>query len=92
LADKRESVKDRFLEEGMKHSVFLNNLEGWIDEVISRDGLAEHELVRQLKNGYERSIRANIYYHVEMIEHAKGDMAIRHRIMAKVYQELLPAK
>jgi hypothetical protein len=88
----RQSVKDRILEGGVKYCIFLNNLEGWIDEVISRNGLAEHELVKLSKNGYERSIQVNIDYHTHMIERANGDIADRHRIMAKVYQELLPAR
>jgi low affinity Fe/Cu permease len=88
----RQSVKDRILEGGVKHCIFLNNVEGWIDEVISRNGLAEHELVRLLKNGYERSIQANIDYYTDIIERANGDIGGRHRIMAKVYRELLPAR
>jgi uncharacterized protein YeeX (DUF496 family) len=74
----------------MKRSVFLNNLEEWIDEVISRYELGENQLVMHLKNGYEHSIQTSIDYQAAMIEHAKDDIADRYKIMAKVYQELLP--
>jgi len=85
-------LEDEILETGMKNSIFLNNLEGWIDETISRSGLAEEELVKRLKSSFQRSIRANIEYHLLMLSDALGVMADRHRIMAKVYEGLLPAK
>ncbi len=86
-------LKDEILESGIKNSIFLNNLEGWIDEAISKNGLAEEELVKLLKSSFQRSIQANIEYHLLMVkEVAKGIMTDRHRIMAKVYQELLPVR
>jgi hypothetical protein len=81
---------DEMLGSCMKNSLFLNNLEGWIDEVISRNGLADEALVKQLKSSFQRSIQANVEYHLAMGKDAKGTKADRHRIMAKVYQELLP--
>lgn len=59
----------------MKNSIFLNNLEGWIDETISRSGLAEEELVKRLKSSFQRSIQANIEYHLLMLRDALGVMA-----------------
>jgi len=51
-------LKDEILESGIKNSIFLNNLEGWIDEAISKNGLAEEELVKLLKSSFQRSIQA----------------------------------
>jgi hypothetical protein len=92
LINTNRPSKDEILESGMKNSNFLNNLEAWIDEAISRDGLAEEELVKQLKSSFQRSIQANVEYHLLMVKDAKGIMTDRHRITAKVYQELLPTK
>lgn len=76
---------------GMKHSIFLNNLEGWIDEVISQDDLADKELIRTIKDRFEHSIQANIDYHKFMIsaKENRNKTADRHRLMAEVYESLL---
>jgi hypothetical protein len=76
-----------------RNSIFLNNLEQWIDEIISQDGLADRELIRTIKERFERSIRANISHHEFMTNNAKenhdGGRADRHRLMADVYRALL---
>ncbi|MGI0049356.1 MAG: hypothetical protein ACREAW_07430 [Nitrososphaera sp.] len=80
----------------MKHSVFLKNLEGWIDEIISQDGLGDKELIRTIKERYERSIQANIDHYNYLAKNAKENDDIgneeRHKLMVRVYQELLPNK
>ena len=73
----------------MKHSVFLNNLEGWINGIISQDGLGDKELIRTIKERYERSIQANIDHYKYMAKNHIGQEE-RHRLMARVYRELLP--
>lgn len=79
----------------IRNSLFLNNLEGWIDEIISQDGLVDKELIRTIKERFERSMRANIEHHKFMMGGAKKNndkkLADRHKLMVHVYQELLPA-
>lgn len=81
---------------GMEHAVFLNHLEGWIDGIISQDGLTDKELIRMIKERYEHSIQANIDHYNYLAKNAKEDDDIvqeaRHRLMVRVYQELLPNK
>jgi hypothetical protein len=78
---------------GMKNSLFLNNLELWIDEIISQDGLADKELIKTIRGRFERSIQANIDHHKFMMNNAKENRdqktADRQRLMADVYQALL---
>lgn len=87
------SDSDDILDRGAKQSFFLNNLEQWIDEVISQDGLADRELVKRIKESFERSIQANVDYHKSMMNSARENdeekMADRHRLMAEIYQSLL---
>jgi low affinity Fe/Cu permease len=90
------SQKEEIPDAGMKNAVFLNNLEEWIDEIISQDGLADKELIRTIKERYERSIQANIDHYNYLAKNAKENDDIeqedRHRLMVRVYQELLPNK
>lgn len=87
------SEKDGIAISAMRNSVFLNNLEQWIDEVISQDGLADTELIKTIKERFEHSIQANIEHHRFMMNHAKENnekkKADRHRLMAEVYQSIL---
>ncbi|HUG96687.1 MAG TPA: hypothetical protein VMJ94_04040 [Nitrososphaera sp.] len=78
---------------GMKHSIFLNNLEQWVDGIISRDGLADKELIRTIKERFESSIQVNVDHHKFMMNNAKENhdqrMADRQRLVTEVYQSLL---
>jgi hypothetical protein len=73
--------------------LFLNNLEKWIDEIISQDGLADKELIKTIKERFQRSLQANIEHHRFMMTYSNGDndkkRADRHKLMADVYQALL---
>lgn len=81
---------------GTRVSLFLNNFEQWIQELVSREGLADGELIRTIREKFERSMQANITHHKFMMNSARenGDQvgAERHRLMAEVYRELLPAE
>jgi hypothetical protein len=83
---------DRVAISAATNSVFLNNLEEWIDEIISQNSQANKELLRTIKQRFERSIQANIEYHRFMIS-ANGtddqERADRHKLMADVYKALL---
>jgi hypothetical protein len=77
----------------MRNSLFLSNLERWIDEIISQDGLADKELIKTIKERFQRSMQANIEHHRFMMTSANGNddqrRADRHKLMADVYQALL---
>ncbi|MGI0048858.1 MAG: hypothetical protein ACREAW_04900 [Nitrososphaera sp.] len=77
----------------MRNSIFLNNLERWIDEIISQDGLGDKELIKTIKERYQSSMQANIYHHRFMMTNASGDndqkKADRHKLMADAYRALL---
>jgi hypothetical protein len=96
MSGHKRSQREEIPDAGMKHSVFLNNLEGWIDEIISQDGLADKELIRTIKERYERSIRANIDHYNYLAKNAKenddSQTEERHKLMVRVYQELLSNK
>jgi hypothetical protein len=90
------ALEDSIVNGAMRNSLFLNNLEKWIDEIISKDGLADKELIETIKKRFHGSIQANIDHHRFMMTSArengdqeKGD---RHRLMVEIYQELLPSK
>ena len=77
----------------VRNSLFLNNLEGWIDEIICQDGRADKELIKTIKDRFQHSMQANIEHHRFMMkstygndDQKKGD---RHRLMADTYQALL---
>lgn len=94
MGSKSRPAKAAMLETDMKNSVFLNNLEGWIDELISKDGLADKELVKMIKQKFECAMQANINYHTFMMDNARADdhgNGERHKLMVAIYQELLPA-
>jgi hypothetical protein len=80
----------------MRRSIFLNNLELWIDEIISQDGLAERELIKTIKERFQHSMQANIDHHKFMmtnaIENNDQKKADQHKLMADVYQALLSEK
>jgi len=79
-----------------KSSLHLNSLERWIDEITSQEELSDNELIKTIKESFQRSMRANIEHHKFMMNNAKenGDMikADRHRRMAEVYQSFLHKK
>ncbi len=77
-------------------SFFLRNLEQWIDEKNSQDGLTYKELIKTIKETFERAIEANIEYHRLMAKSATESdyhkKSYRHKLMAKIYQSLLHVK
>jgi hypothetical protein len=77
----------------IRNSLFLNNLDGWIDEIISQDGLADNELIKTIKERFQRSMQANIDHHRFMMTSANCNddqkTADRHKLMADVYQALI---
>jgi hypothetical protein len=77
----------------MRNSLFLNNLEGWIEDVISQNGLADKELIKTIKERFQRSMQANIDYHRFMMnstnENDDQKTADRHKLMADVYHAFL---
>jgi hypothetical protein len=91
--DARMDATDDAIGNGaMRNSLFLNNLEGWIDDIISQDGLADRELIKTIKERFQRSMQANIEHHRFMMTSANGNdqkRADRHKLMADVYQALL---
>ena len=76
-----------------KSSVFLNGLEKWIDEVISRDGASDKQIIQEINKSLARSFRANIEHHSFMAQNASNfgekSTANRHKLMAEIYQSLL---
>jgi hypothetical protein len=94
--DARMEASDDAIGNGaMRNSLFLNNLEGWIGEIISQDGLADKELIMTIKERFQRSMQANIEHHKFMMNSANENddqkTADRHKLMADVYQALLIA-
>lgn len=75
-----------------RHSLFLNNLEGWIDGIIMQDGLADKELIMTIKERFQRAIKANIEHHQFVMESAKQNneplVERHHKLMFEVYQSL----
>jgi hypothetical protein len=62
--DARMDATDDAIGNGaMRNSLFLNNLEQWIDDIISQDGLADKELIKTIKDRFQRSMQANIEHH-----------------------------
>jgi hypothetical protein len=91
MSGHKRSQKEEIPDAGMKHAVFLNHLEGWIDKIISQDGLADNELIRTIKERYERSMQANIDHYNYLAKNDIGQEE-RHRLMVRIYRELLPKK
>lgn len=93
MKDKRTSSKDDFQNNSMKQSLFLSNLEQWIEEVISQDELTDRELIKTIKEKFGRTMQANIQYHKFMMYNAKENndkkRADHHKLMAEIYQSLL---
>jgi hypothetical protein len=73
----------------MNQSLFLNNLELWIDEIISGDGLADKELIEKVRGKFELAMQANITHHRYMAKNGDGITMDRHRLMAEIYETLL---
>lgn len=71
----------------MKQSIFLRNLEEWIEEIVSRDGLAYRDLV-EIKQKFELAMQANIEYHKFMAKNV-GEEVVRHDLMVEIYKSLL---
>lgn len=71
-------------------SLFLSNLEQWIDRVISQDGLTDKQVAMKIRDGFRRSIQANIEHHSFLAKNTddKGSQD-RHLLMAQIYEELL---
>ena len=86
------SSDDNIENTAMRHSLFVNNLEGWIDGIIMQDGLADKELIKTIKERFQRSIQANIEHHQFMMKNAKENneplLEHRHKLMAEIYQSL----
>ena len=80
----------------MKQSLFLNSLEQWIDERISQDGLTDRELIKTIKENFERAMQANVEHYKFMAKYAKENghknKVDRYLLMAKIYQSLLQTK
>jgi hypothetical protein len=74
------------------HSLFVNNLEKWIDAIIMQNGLADKELIKTIKERYQRSIQANIEHHQFMMKNAKAInepmLEQRHKLIAEIYSSL----
>jgi len=74
--------------------VFLQSLEDWINEVV-KDKADGHndQIAPMIKEGFDRSMRANIDYHKEMAdrlaEAGETTLASYHAIMSDVYRLLL---
>ena len=89
--DKQPPIEDEsFL--GMYNSIFLKNLERWIDEIVTRDGLTDRELIRTIKGKFELAIQSNIEHHRFMAKNAGAEYAERHQLMADIYESLLTGK
>ena len=80
-------------DDAIRNSLFLNNVQRWIDEIISQDGLARNELIKTIKESFQRSMQANIDHHRFMMTSANGNddqkTADHHKLMADVYQALI---
>lgn len=85
---RRSLAKDENLEGGMKQSIFLRNLKEWIEEIVSRDGLADRDLVKEIKQKFELAMQANIEYHKFMAKNV-GEEVVRHDLMVEIYKSLL---
>jgi hypothetical protein len=72
------------------NSLFLNNMEKWIDGIIIQDGLADAQIVKKIKESFTRAMQANIEYHTLLAKSSddKGKQD-RHELMVKIYNELL---
>jgi hypothetical protein len=68
-------------------------LEQWIDATISKDGLAEQDLIARIKESYRRSLQANIVHHATLAKslQATGEekSSKRHALLANVYKALI---
>ena len=88
-----DSTDDAISNGAIRNSLFLNNLELWIDEIISQDGLADKELIKTIMERFQRSMQANIEHHRFMMNNAKekADQTTehRHKLMVEVYKSLL---
>lgn len=82
-----------------KHSTFMTSLEGWINEILSRNGHeseADGATIKLILERYFRGFQANIVYYQEMAKYADGkscDTAIskHYKLMAEIYQSMLSA-
>jgi hypothetical protein len=83
-----DSADDAIGNSAMRNSLFMNNLEGWIDEIICQDGLTDKALVKTIKERFQRSMQANIDHHEFMMNNENGDVirADRHKLMVEVYR------
>ena len=83
-----DSTDDAIGNGAMRNSLFLNNLEQWIDDIISQNGLADKELIKTIKERFQRSMQANIEHHQCMIKSANenDDQASerRHKLMVSL--------
>ena len=73
----------------MRDSLYLNNLELCIDEVILQDGLSDRQITKKIRSNFRRSIQANIDFHAQMAKHNKIGDPRHHRLMASIYREML---
>jgi hypothetical protein len=88
-----DSADDAVGKGAMRNSLFLSNLEGWIEEKISQNGLADKEMIKTIKERFQRSLQANVEHHKFMMINANENddqkRAHRHKLMADVYKALL---
>ncbi len=78
-----------------KYSVYLNDVEKWIDAAISRDGsTTDDELIRKAVDSFKRSIQANVEYHELMVNNShmggNGNKS-QHSLMVEIYKGILNA-
>jgi hypothetical protein len=88
--DKSDALEGQY-NPGMYDSIFLRNLEKWIDQIISRDGVSDKQHIVRIRDKFELAMRANIRYHTEMSEGGNVALSEYHKLVAKVYESLLPA-
>jgi hypothetical protein len=73
----------------VENSVYLDNLEKWIDAVILQDGLSDKQIATKVTGSFRRSMQANMDYHKAVADNSdfEGNKR-RHRIMVEIYEEL----
>ena len=73
----------------IENSVYLDNLEKWIDAVILQDGLSDKQITIKVAGSFRRSMQANIDYHKAVADYSDfEENKRRHRIMVEIYKEL----
>lgn len=73
-----------------KKELFLHSLEDWINEVIKDKSNGHNDSIPpMIKEGFDSSMRANIYYHKAVADALSGDgdrkLVTYHTLMSDVY-------